>query len=244
MGRPRKTEDTVLVKLVEELYESCGDPKKLKAAKLETFAREKGYEVKEYDFRRSMAVKNRIQELKDMHTGLAMTIQATSYKSLDVDRLIRGCGSVDDLREALLELDSYWKRVYRTASEHIAKSQGYEKERNGMQSEKAELEKRIDALCAENQRLQKESVRLGKENSYLRTMIRKHLYPGIVNEILKEHNTPDVAENTSVKPEMLSKLIEGKMPQPFSGKQMDVPKKLTRAESLVQSLREQASRNE
>ena len=61
MGRPRKTEDTVLVKLVEELYESCGDPKKLKAAKLETFAREKGYEVKEYDFRRSMAVKNRIQ---------------------------------------------------------------------------------------------------------------------------------------------------------------------------------------
>lgn len=244
MGRPRKADDSLMVKLIDEFYESCGDPKKLKATRLEAFAKEQGHDIKEYDFRRSKAVQARIQELKDMHTGMAATIRTTSYKSLDVDRLISGCSSVDDLREVLLELDAYWKRVYSTASEHIAKSQTYEKERNSFLSGKAEMEKQLQALLEEKRNLQKENTRLGKENTYLRTMIRRYIYPAIVSEILKEHNTPDVAENTSVKPEMVSKMIEGKMPQPFSGRQTDIPKKPTRAESLIQSLKEQASRHE
>lgn len=239
MARPKKTDSVTLVKIVDEFYEkeANGDPTRLKFSLICAYAEKIGYEVKAYDFRRDEAVRKRVDELTQM-VEIKLEEPAMAYKSLDIDQLIRGCATLDDLKKNLYELDQYWKKVYVSACESDQKSRRFLAEKSRYEREIAELKKENSRLSEQADIAGKESRSFQRENVYLRRMLKTHLYPNLANEILRESHLP-VPENTAVRPESFPVMIEGSRPLPFDGAQLGRPKPVMRQEQLMEEMRRQ-----
>lgn len=244
MGRPRKLEPSVLVALVDGYYEekAAGNAAKIRFSSLEAYAEEKGYTVKSYDFSRCREAVVRIEELKNSEEMRREETLAAAYKSLDVEGLLKQCTTVEALKETLIRMDGYWKRTYMEASALITRDRAF-------MQEKGKLDGKIRSLKEENARLQengkemlKENTALKRENVYLRRMLRTYLYPGIVNQILKESGLPVEGEN-AVKPEKFGELIEGKKPDAFRGRQKTPAPVLSWQERLQKELERQVSQD-
>lgn len=242
MARPRKADPITLVMLVDRFYEeeADGNPNRIKATRLEEFAAKKGYEFKEYDFRRCKAVRERIQELKESYKGFAGDSTSAAYKTLDVEGIIKRCATLDDLRQALTDMDQYWKEIYEITVEKSKECKRHQSERDKYLEEIQKLKKQNTELQGNVGTLRTENNKLGRENTYLRSMIRKYLYPNVVREILKEDNIP-VEENTAVKTEMINQYVEGSKPLPFTGIQREAVKKPSRSERLIENLKRQVN---
>lgn len=244
MARPKKYESIMLVKIVEEYYEeeANGNPGKLKFSRIETYAATKGCGAKAYDFSRDQGVRKRILELTEMASLPSDEMEIAAYKSLDIDQMVRGCSSLEELKNSLYEMDQYWKNIY------ISSSEAAKRDRQ-LLAEKSGYDERITKLLEENKKLSvqaknagKESRSLQRENAYLRRMLKTHLYPNIANEILRESHLP-VEENTTVRPEAFRELVEGTRPLRFGGVQVEKPKPMTRQEQLLEEMKNQVQQH-
>lgn len=244
MARPKKFDSLMLVKIVEGFYEeeANGNPGKLKFSRIEAYAAKKGCGAKAYDFSRDKGVRKRILELEEMASLPSGEMAAAAYKSLDIDQMVRGCSSLEELKKSLYEMDQYWKNVYLSSSEAAKRDRR-------LLAEKSGYEERITKLLGENKELSEQAAAFGKEarslqreNVYLRRMLKTYLYPNIANEILRESHLP-VTENTAVRPEAFQELTEGTRPLPFGGVQAEKPKPMTRQEQLLEEMKNQVQRN-
>lgn len=244
MGRPKKTSSEEMVKILEEYYESdgCGDPSRLKFSLLEKYAAAHGLGVKAYDFKRDESVRQRIRELEQEHEIQIEQAADTAYKTLDIEGLLKRCRTVDALVDALQEMDAYWKKTCDQAALVLNRDKQFMTEKSSYERKIKQLESELEETRKSSAEALEKSKKHEKENVYLRRMLRTHLYPALANELLREGHIP-VPENTSVRPESITALIDGKFPSAFEGVQGKPEKKPDWKEQLQNALESQVDRN-
>jgi hypothetical protein len=208
MARPKKIPDSVAVRLVDELYEQCGDPKQLKFSALETYAASVGVDAKAYDLRRNRAVILRIAEIEAMSENFDV-LGALAYKDLDIDGFLETNKSPAKLKKALAELDGRWRKLYGYAVAITA-------EKKDLAAKLAVAGVQIVELsenCAELSDLRKTANALRTENAYLRKMIREYLYPALAVEILQ---TPGAERLTTITEHAVLAMTDGDVPEAFN----------------------------
>lgn len=235
MGRPKKNESETLVKVVDDYYstEARGDVRRLKYSNLSKHAEKLGIQAAWYDFQRDAAVLQRIAELRGLEQNETGTAAVPAYKNLDIEALLNHCGTADELKKRLLELDQYWKKIYDGAVKTSTQDRELSGRIQDLEQEKVECSRKLSDADSRIKALE-------RENAYLRRMIRDNLYSAVADELLRESNLP-VTENKTVMPEALSHLIEGKTPQPLETAQQPKQKKLTRQEQLIADMRRQVN---
>ena len=226
-----------MVRIVDDYYESCGDSSRLKCSFLEEYAVTNGFDVKAYDFRRCPEVRARIEELRTLSLFGAAD-GASAYKNLDVDSLLQKCHTRDALRNALLDLDSTWHRIY---DQMLTLSKAKDALASNIQAITAECEKyaaesaRLSELLAEAKKNHKTAL---LENRYLKKILRQYLYPAIANEILLGDNVLKQSD-TEVTPAAMADMADKSVPAPFSQSVSADVALLSRETSLLKRMKEQ-----
>ena len=239
MARPRKLGDADMIKIVDSFYESNGDPSMLKCSFLEEYAISIGFDVKAYDFRRSKVVRVRMDELKDLSL-LSSGSGAIAYKSLDVDSLLDRNRTRPMLRNALLELDETWRRIYDRAAEMSKRNKALEKGIEDVSAVRDKLAFEVSELSAKTTSLNKINKELVLENRYLKRMLKKYLYPAIANEILLNENVLEQVD-TEVTQAAMDKIADPFLPSPFSSSVASDREILSREEVLMERMKKQIS---
>ena len=241
MARPKKTDDSLLVSILEKYYaeEVCGNAGAIRFTDLEKYAADQGIPAKEYEFRRNEAVRNRLARLREDARVRDEEADVLVYKGLDVEGLVRTSRDLADLKEKLEETDGYWKSVYDRCAVILG-------DNRRLISEKADTEKQAVLMRKEAGHLEtlydeaeKENRNLRRENAYLRKMLEKYLYPALPRQRLAEAPRPVERPGIASK-QALAEMIEGKRPMPFSGIQREKERPKTRAEKLLDEMRRQA----
>lgn len=237
MGRPRKNDSDALVNVVNDYFSNIamGDARKLKYSNLAKHAENLGIHAAWYDFQRDNAVLQRIAELRAIERNDDELLAVPAYKNLDIEEFLNHCGTAEELKKKLYELDQYWKKTYDEAIKTMEEDRKLFEKLQTLENNKA------DILRKQNEYEQRIKA-LEHENVFLRKMIRDNLYPAIANELLKEANLP-VPENEAVKPEAISSFIEDGIPQPLVTKQPSQTKKLSRQEQLIADLHKQVKKH-
>lgn len=215
MARPKKSNTDEMIQIVDTYFttEAAGNPDRLKCSLLEEFAGRNGYLVKAYDFRRDVNVRKHIEALKQMvldDNGMRI-ILGESYKSLDVNRILKVRRDPDQLRQVMGEMDAYWKQIYDNSIETTKKVAEFRREKEHLKAELKSVTQRI----YDNEKESIENVSNNKalllENRYLRKMLKAYLYPALANEILQQENLLKNAD-TEVTVQAKDRLIDGKFP--------------------------------
>lgn len=236
MGRPKKNDSGLLVHIAVEFYENeaNGDLSKMKFTKLSEYAQKRGYDIGEQHFRRDRQVQVKLDELREVDEDGKNRKFLAAYKSLDVNEVFAQSKSLGELKRNIAGLDGYWREVYLQSVRLEAENKSL-KVKPSFEKEMRELEGRNLVLADSLSRKDRENRMLEQEVSYLKGMLKKYLYPAIAEEILQEERLVK-AKKSSVKPEMLGQLIEGKWPATFDGMPHAKPEKPDRMEKLLQGL--------
>jgi hypothetical protein len=215
MARPRKISADVMLQIVDSFFESHGDPGKMKCSNLEEHACSLGFNIKAYDFRRSDAVRQRIEELRHS-VWVNGGSEAVAYKSMDVDALINRNNTREMMKNSLLELDEAWRGIYERAAALSSKNVSLLSTLAAKDRKIESIAAEMDSLSTRLQPLEHNERVLSAENRYLRKALREYLYPAIANEILKEENVLEQTD-TDVTPAAMAALADSNMPASFSG---------------------------
>lgn len=242
MARPRKADADELIQLVDSYFttEAAGDPSKLKCSFLERFAARNGKDIKAYDFRRYPEVRERMEELKAMvlnENGMPM-LQGNSYKSLDINRVLKARRDPDELREILGEMDGYWKQIYEKCIALSGKNMEFQKTIRQLKNDNAALAQSFQLKEADADGISRENNKLVAENRYLRKMLKTYLYPAVANEILKQENLLENPD-TEVTGAAMEKLADGRIPASFPEAVSADRKTRSREEELLQRMWEE-----
>ena len=212
MARPKKLGDADAVRLVDSLYEQCGDHSRLKFSELEKHAAILGMEVKAYDLRRNEAVLTRIAEIEafEMNT---YSLDVLAYKGLDIDGFISSNRTQDKLKRSLSELDGRWRKLFDHAvrlSKQIDGLSGKLEKAETLSSELKEQNKELSGQAASGHSA---VAALKAENAYLRKKIKEYLYPSLADNILKtEHADGDQVATRAA----IINMVDRHVPLPFS----------------------------
>ncbi|MCL2757449.1 MAG: hypothetical protein FWD43_05170 [Coriobacteriia bacterium] len=236
MARPRKLEDADAIRLVDSLYEQCGDHSRLKFSELEKHAALLGMDVKAYDLRRHNVVLRRIAEIEALELN-SYSLEALAYKGLDIDGFVSNNRTPDKMKQSLSELDGRWRKLFDQAvslSEQVSvlsgRLQKSEALADGLKEKNAELME--DAAAGRNA-----ATALKVENTYLRRMVREYLYPSLADSILKPGHS---ASASVVTPAAVLDMIDREVPLPFSMSIEPDRKLRSREEALLDRLRLEA----
>ena len=186
MARPKKVDTDEMLSVIISFYEKNGDPSKLKYTVLEEYAKSLGKNIREYDFRRDKIVKEKIEELQK--TIVVKGIGIVSFKSLDIDALLKNNKSHEKLRKALHELNDFWHQIYLRAGDVAICNRKLLSEQTQLSETIKVHTLKSDESLKQYDVLKFECNKLIVENRYLRKMLRQYLYPSLANEILKSEN--------------------------------------------------------
>ncbi|MDR2898742.1 MAG: hypothetical protein LBU94_00320 [Clostridiales bacterium] len=214
MARPRKMNTEDMLTVVNSIYEEYGDPVKLKCSFLADYAATQGFNVKAYDFRRNPAVRGRINELNDL-TPFYEDGKAFAYKGLDVDAFIARNKSPSSLKNALLDLDSTWRKVYDRAILISKEKEKLIQELRQKTIDYKQLENKLSELEVQSAEFRAKQKEMLLKNRYLTGSVKKYLYPAIANEILKSEGVLEYID-TEIPPSTLDTLVESETMIPFS----------------------------
>jgi len=214
MARPRKmtTEDMLII--VNAVYEEHGDPARLKCSFLADYAIARGFDVKAYDFRRNPAVRERIGELSDL-SPFFTNDKALAYKGLDVDAFIKRNKTPATLKNALVELDAAWRKVYDRLCSVLKEREKLTRELNQKTLDYEQLERKYNETAAQSAELRGKQKEMLLKNRYLASSVKKYLYPAIANEILKSEGVLEYID-TEIMPSAMDALTESDVMMTFS----------------------------
>ena len=235
MARPKKIEDSVAVRLVDELYSQSGDPKQLRFTALEAYAASVGVDVKAYDLRRNQAVIRRIAEIEALEIN-PNALEALAYKDLDIEGFVKANATPAKLAQALSELDGRWRKLYdytitlfEQARDSADKLRTVEKHAEALEAERGLMAERL--RCA---MVSAESLKA--ENAYLRKMAREYLYPSLADEILQ---TPG-ADDSKISADAINAMADADEPEAFTAAVAADQQLRSREDILLERLRKQA----
>jgi len=235
MARPKKLSDADAVRLVDSLYEQCGDHTRLKFSELEKHAALLDMDVRAYDLRRNAAVLRRIAEIEALSLN-ADRLAALAYKGLDIGGFILSNRTPDKLRHGLAELDGRWRKLYdyavslsrrvSTLSDELRKS---EDRANGLEAHNVELSEKEDvgrSLAAD----------LKAENAYLRKTFRKYLYPALADSVLASLGEFSGSASGATQA-AIDTMTDGNVPAPLSASAAAERELRPREDILLEGLR-------
>jgi hypothetical protein len=176
------------------------------------------------------------QHVEDLRNAVNQGISGSiAYKSMDVDALLNRNHTREALKASLLEIDASWRLLYEKAAalsqknkELMVETLSKSKSIKGMTAEKEDYEVRIKAL-------ERNSNTLLLENRYLKSALKKYLYPAIANEILKNECSLENVD-TDVSQEAMAALVETDAPLSFSTSIAGDKKMLSREELLLEGM--------
>lgn len=239
MARPKKLSDTDAVRLVDEFYETCGNPGQLKYSSLEKFAAARGIDVNAYDLRRSAAVRERISQLKNLSVNSEFH-GAAAYKALDIDNFIRSSRSIEDLKRNLAELDGRWRKLYDYAADVSKQHADLEKELRKATASTADSNDKNRELSNQAGVLNRAIHAVRAENRYLRKMIQQYLYPALADTILQELGELNTAEMTAAARSAVDAMTDADIPSTFSESILGDTELRSREDILFDKLRLQS----
>jgi len=242
MARPKKTDTGTMLRIVDSFFESTGDPSKLKCSFLEEYAVSLGLDIKAYDFRRDAAVRQRMEELRDLSL-LRSDEGAIAYKSLDVDALLTRCRTKTMLRNSLLELDETWRRIYERAVDMSKQNGALKTQSEKTAAERETLASEMSASSARIAQLNKTNREITLENRYLKKMLKTYLYPAVANEILLQEKVLDQVD-TEVTQTAMDQLADSVLPSPFHSTVAADREILSREEALLNCMMEKIRRDD
>lgn len=111
-----------------------------------------------------------------------------SFKSLDIDALLKNNKSHEKLRKALHELNDFWHQIYLRAGDVAMCNRKLLSEQTQLSETIKVQTLKSDESLKQYDVLKFECNKLIVENRYLRKMLRQYLYPSLANEILKSEN--------------------------------------------------------
>lgn len=237
MARPKKVDTEIMLRLVDDYFESTGDPNKLKCSLLEEYAASQGLDVKAYDFRRNTDVRRRMEKLREM-SPMDSEACAIAYKSLDVDAFLSRCRTGKMLRDSLIELDETWRRVYERAAYMSLKNTELKAAAKHMAAQHDESLSKIASLTEQATRLDADAKNAVVENRYLKKMLKTYLYPAIANEILLRENVLEQAD-TEVAEYTMKEMVDGALPSSLSGAVTADIAAISREEALLNRMQRQ-----
>lgn len=239
MARPKIYDSQRLVELTEDYFVNTanGDPSMLKFSQLAKFFNDNGIKVEAYNLRRDKVLIKKIGELKEAGAIQQECITDASYKNLDVEGLIRKSYDIGAMRKALLELDKYWKTVYEKANAVFAENKKLLHDRSVLIRQDKEIAEANAALDKTVSEQKAEIKQLRAENNYLRTQIKKYVYPAAANVMLGQMNLPQKQEAGVVDLGKVAELIDEGKPKAFTGIQKKKVRKLSREEELLAKLK-------
>ena len=245
MGRPKKNSSEQMVALINEFFlnEAQGDISRLNCSELERYASGKGMTVKAYDLRRDKRAMDRILEIRKETDRTGTEAVAASYKTLDVEGLIRSCRDADELISRIMELDKYWKSIYESLENREEMKNAIREEREKNTSREKEQAMTAGRLLEEKGELAVKNRILAKENAALRRIIDRYLYPTVAEHLLKEEGL-SILPGNSVDPGKMEGFVEGKKPEPLRNAQGGKGKPGgTRTQDLMEQMRKAAFEN-
>lgn len=245
MGRPKKNSSGQLVALIDEFYlnEAQGDISRLNCSELERYASGKGMTVKAYDLRRDKKAMDRIREIREETGRTGTEAVAASYKTLDVEELIRSCRDADELVSRIMELDKYWKNIYESLENREEMRKAFREEREKEASREKEQAMALGKLLEEREELAVKNRTIVKENTALRRIIDRYLYPTVAEYLLKEEGL-SVSPGNNVDPEKMEGFVEGKKPEPLRNAQGGRGRLGgTKSQALIEQMRKAAYEN-
>ena len=234
MARPKKLGSDEMVKIVDSFFESNGDPSLLKCSIIEEYAVSLGFDVKAYDFRRDAAVRQRIDELRDLSL-LHLESGTIAYKNLDIDALLSRCSTKTMLRNSLLELDETWRRIYSRAVSLSKKNEELKILADKSSAEQERLTSEVEGLSEQVKLLKKDNKDKVFEIRYFKKMLKTYLYPAIANQILINENVLEQAD-TEITPLAMEKLVDPDIPAPLSGAVAADRTMISREETLLNQM--------
>ena len=242
MARPKKLSDADAVRLVDSLYEQCGDHTRLKFSELEKHAVLLDMKVKAYDLRRNSAVLQRISEIEALELN-AGGLAAIAYKDLDIDGFMQSNRSPDRLRRGLAELDGRWHKLYDYAAGLSKQVSTLTDELHQSETRESNLRFQYAQLSEQATAAQRSSSGFKAENSYLRKTIQKYLYPALANSILT--SSREFVGNTSCAAQIaIDTMTDGDVPASFSVSIAPDCELRSREDLLFERLRLQAREGE
>jgi hypothetical protein len=236
MARPKKVSTADMLRVLESYIKKHGDTSKLKCSNLEKYAITLGFDVKAYDFRRDEAVRRRIDELCDNTAN--DSISALSYKNLDADALITNHPTRATLKAALLEIDSNWRRVYERSVAVAAENTALLSENNSKKRVISELTAEISTAQNEIKSLKHAASEQQSEIRYLRSVLEKHLYPALAEELLRRDGILSVTD-TQVSNAAMAAMTDADAPLPFMEAIADDNIELSREQRLLNRMKAQ-----
>ena len=241
MARPKKTDETLLISVLEQYYaeEACGNAGCIRYTELEKYASSQGIPAREYEFRRSSAVRERLEELKKADRKGELRTDLLAYKGLDIEGMIRTCRDLSDLKKKLAEMDAYWKSIYDSCTEMSKNTRSVLAQKADAEKKAVLMKQEADRIKSFSEETEKENRELRRENAYLRRMMERYLYPDLARQLMTEAHLP-VKEPKSITKEALNEMIEGKRPLSFEGAQKEMKMPKSRAEQLLEEMRRQA----
>jgi len=211
MARPRKLDEADAIRLVDSLYEQCGDHNRLKFSELEKHATMLGMDVKAYDLRRHEAVLKRIAEIKAYELN-SCNLKALAYKGLDIDGFVRSNRTPDKLKRSLSELDGRWRKLFDHAVRLSAQVSGLSDKLKKSGALVGGLTEKNAKLAENVASWRSATAALKAENAYLRKMIKEYLYPALADHILKIETTGGAY---AVTPAAIIAMTDREVPLPF-----------------------------
>ena len=234
MGRPKKADTKEMLKIVNMFFEENGNPAMLKCSTLEKYAQSMGFNIKAYDFRRCIEVRQRIDELtKSVSIYSAGSV---AFKNMDIDAFLKNNTSIEKLRRALIELNAYWKSIYENSLAIAKKNKSLMSELHRRKKENSLVSEELTSVKNELRHTIATKNKLILENNYLKRMIREKLYPSVANQILKNEFEVDEIE-TNVTEQAMEHLIESNNPITFSEAVKEDRTLQTESEKLLERMR-------
>ena len=239
MARPQKMMTEQMLEIVDAYFmdEVAGNTALLKCSLIAAYAAKAGYDVNDYDFRRNADVRSRIEELKSTNGAFCGVVPAV-YQSLDVVEFIRNNRGAAELKKALSELDTYWKKVFEYAAKVTMQNKAIITSKKALTKELMSVAGERDVLCSKKAELSKSNRSLTLENRYLRSMLKTYLYPSVANEILKSEHVSVLTE-TQVMEKTMGDFSESKSPESFQESIANDKKLLSQEEQILKAMWEQ-----
>lgn len=241
MGRPKKNSTESIVAAVNEFYlEHNGDVSKLTPAEIGRYAEAKGYSIKAYDIRRDPRAMKRIDELSKDRTKEEEVI--TAYRNTDPLALIRSSKDLNELVGKIQQLDGYWREVDRQNSELRKELAAQESQKDLMSKREEEWGLKLEDLMTENKELSDRLRQAKKEKEVLSRLFKKHVYPAVSRELLRQGGLP-VATSVTIECNAFSSLIASETPERFPGIQGREPgARKPKDEMILEELRKEAAK--
>lgn len=218
MGRNRAITDDDVKSIINE-WCTINPNKKPTYSCIGEFAREKGYNVKDYIFRRSELARGMIDSISKMvdeETFCTVSV----YHALDLDDFLAKNRTLDRIKESLTQRDQYYAKVARSAAKVFNENSKILAENKRLLEKNAELEKELQRKqeAADYAQLREKD----KEITSLRRIIKKYVYPEIANAILASEGLLEINTEVIVDKAISKSIVSAETDVPdFASKVLD-----------------------